>query len=211
MQTLKIEDVKKTFESIKEVILKNKDYLIELDSAMGDGDLGLTMSTGFTAIVDELPKISETDIGAAVMKLGMVMANAVPSTMGTLVATAIMRAGKVVKGSEEITLKEMIDMGDAAIEGIMQRGKSKRGEKTILDALFPGVEGLKSVYENNGDLKAAAKAAYDGAAKGAAETKNMKSIHGRAGWYAEKSIGHQDPGATVGMLLFEGINNYISK
>ena len=209
MEEFKTEDIKKIFKSIRDTILKNKDYLTELDSRMGDGDLGLTMNNGFAAIVDEIEKISEDDIGILLMKSGMIMANAVPSTMGTLVATAIIKAGKTVKGKQQIGLKDTIDMGSAAIDGIMQRGKAKRGEKTILDSLYPALEALQDVYKSKGTFSEAWEKAYEGAAKGVLETKKMKSVHGRAGWYAEKTVGYQDPGAMAGAFIIEGIRNYI--
>lgn len=211
METLKIEDIKNIFKEIENVINENKDYLVSLDAAMGDGDLGLTMSAGFGAIVNELAKVEDTDIGTALGKMGMLMANVAPSTMGTLMATAIMKAGKEVKGRSEIGLKDAVDMGYAAIEGIKQRGKADIGDKTILDALHPGVVELEKAMNDGLSFKESFEKAFKGAEQGAENTKNMVSKFGRAAYYGEKSKGKQDPGATVGMLLFKGIYNCLSK
>lgn len=211
METLKIEDIKNIFKEIENVINENKDYLVSLDAAMGDGDLGLTMSAGFGAIVNELAKVEDTDIGTVLGKMGMLMANVAPSTMGTLMATAIMKAGKAVKGRSEIGLKDAVDMGYAAIEGIKQRGKADIGDKTILDALHPGVVELEKAMNDGLSFKESFEKAFKGAEQGAENTKNMVSKFGRAAYYGEKSKGKQDPGATVGMLLFKGIYNCLSK
>lgn len=211
METLKIEDIKNIFKEIENVINENKDYLVSLDAAMGDGDLGLTMSAGFGAIVNELAKVEDTDIGTVLGKMGMLMANVAPSTMGTLMATAIMKAGKEVKGRSEIGLKDAVDMGYAAIEGIKQRGKADIGDKTILDALHPGVVELEKAMNDGLSFKESFEKAFKGAEQGAENTKNMVSKFGRAAYYGEKSKGKQDPGATVGMLLFKGIYNCLSK
>lgn len=211
METLKIEDIKNIFREIENVINENKDYLVSLDAAMGDGDLGLTMSAGFGAIVNELEKVEDTDIGSVLGKMGMLMANVAPSTMGTLMATAIMKAGKAAKGCTEISLKDAVDMGYAAIEGIKQRGKADIGDKTILDALHPGVVELEKAINDGLSFKESFEKALKGAEQGAENTKNMVSKFGRAAYYGEKSKGKQDPGATVGMLLFKGIYNCLSR
>lgn len=210
MDILKAQEIKDIFKEIKKVMDENKDYLVGLDAAMGDGDLGITMCSGFGAITDELEKVEDDDIGSLVAKMGMVMANAAPSTMGTLMATAMMKAGKAVKGNKEIGLREAIDMGYAAVEGIKQRGKSDIGDKTILDSIYPAVVELDKAYESGMALAQAYNNALKGAEEGVARTKTMMSKHGRAAYYGEKSIGQQDPGATVGMLVIKGISKYLA-
>ncbi|GAA0719230.1 dihydroxyacetone kinase subunit L [Clostridium malenominatum] len=208
MEHINIVQVKEILKKISEVMDEAKDYLIALDGAMGDGDLGLTMSEGFRAIVNEMDKVEGEDIGALIGKMGMVMANTVPSTMGTLMATALMKGGKAIKGLKQITLKDMIDFGQAGIEGIKMRGKAEVGDKTILDSLHPAVESLKKSKESQLDFREAFKDAYEAAEVGAIMTKDIKSKFGRAAYYGEGSIGNQDPGATVGMFLFKAIYEY---
>lgn len=211
MEKLSVTHVKEIFKEIKKVIDENKDFLVRLDAAMGDGDLGITMATGFGAIVKELEKIDDPDVGNVIAKMGMIMANIAPSTMGTLMATAMMKAGKCVKGSTEIGLKEAVDMGFAAIEGIKQRGKSEVGDKTILDSLYPATIELEKAINEGLILSKAFKNALKAAEEGVENTKTMVSKHGRAAYYGERSIGNQDPGATVGMLVIKGICNYLNR
>lgn len=145
-----------------------------------------------------------------IAKAGMIMASSAASTMGTLIATGMMRAGKHVKGLETISIREIAEMGNAAIEGIKQRGKAEIGDKTILDSLYPVVQILEDNKNSDDPLESIFKKAYGASLKGVEETKKMISKHGRASWYGEKSLGKQDPGATVGALIFKAIYNYTS-
>lgn len=206
---LGISEFKDIMKSIKDIMQQNKEYLIELDSAMGDGDLGLTMAKGFVAVSKTMDDFTDKDIGKALFQAGVAMNNTASSTMGTLIATAMMRAGKTVKGKEEVELKEIVEMGFAAVEGIKDRGKAEVGDKTILDSLVPAVEALKESSDNGFPLPTAFEAAYQAAKDGVEATKNMISQHGRARYYGEKSKGKQDPGATVAMLAIEAIWNYL--
>jgi dihydroxyacetone kinase-like protein len=211
MEKFNICHIKSIFEEIRDEVVKNKDLLVELDAVLGDGDLGITMSDGFTVLVEEAKKLNENDIGTLIMRCSMVMANEAPSTLGTLVATAIMRAGKAVKGCTEIGLKEFVHMSNAAIEAIIQRGRAKKGDKTILDSIIPAGVALEEAYKSEKSVSEAINAAYEAACEGVEATKQMKSVHGRAACYGDKSIGHQDGGATLGMLINKGIKNYIDK
>ena len=138
------QEIKEIFIEIRDELIRNKDYLCQLDGVMGDGDLGITMSEGYGKVVEGMDSSSENKAGKLLFHAGTVMAGAAPSTMGTLVATAMMRAGKEVKDAEVIHADDFVRMGQAAIEGIKQRGKAIQGEKTILDALIPAVEAIES-------------------------------------------------------------------
>lgn len=102
-------------------------------------------------------------------------------------------------------------MAHAAAEGIMERGKARRGEKTILDALIPAVEAIEQSVKEAKDMSGIFESAYMAALQGAESTKQMKSVHGRAGWYGDKSIGNQDPGAAACMLVFKAIAQHFNK
>lgn len=132
-----IEDLRTQFKVISAHINANKDLLIELDSALGDGDLGLTMSTGFEAAVEALEADAGEDLGKTLMQVGMAVNNKAPSTMGTLISSAILRAARVVKGKAEFDDQDCVEMAKAAVQGIKDRGKAERGDKTILDSLIP--------------------------------------------------------------------------
>ncbi|MFL0249492.1 dihydroxyacetone kinase subunit DhaL [Clostridium neuense] len=199
------EFLKKVLGEITKVMNEEKNYLIELDGSMGDGDLGLTMSTGFKTMYDEVDNITSEDIGAVMMKLGMKMNSTVPSTMGTLISICFLKAAKEAKGKTEIDLLTASKMGRAAVSGVMERGKAKVGEKTMLDSLDPAVKALEKAAEENEEVKTAFEKAYEAAKQGVENTKQIKSVHGRAAYYGEKSLGRPDSGAVAVMFIFKGI------
>lgn len=211
MNVLLASDIKVIIRIASDVMNENKDWLIELDGAMGDGDLGLTMSTGFSDAADFVENLDETDIGKILMKAGFTIADSVPSTMGTLIASGFMSGGKVVKGKEELGLDEVTQMLKGFVDGIIKRGKAKPGEKTIIDSLYPAYISIQKAKEEGESLEDGISKAYSAAKKGLEDTKKMKSVHGRAAYYGEKSIGKQDPGATVGMLFLSSFDKYINK
>lgn len=207
--TYQIKEIKEIMNSIKEIMDENKDYLIELDQKMGDGDLGLTMSKGFKAACESMPE-DEEDIGALLLKASMAMNNAASSTMGTLVSSGIMQAGKTAKGLTEIDDQTFVKMVEEFVSGIKKRGKAEVGDKTILDAVVPAVESLKSDVGSGTDLAEAMVKALAAAEEGVESTKEMVSQHGRAHYYGEKSKGKVDPGAVAGMLIFKAVKEYLN-
>ncbi len=210
MEQLEITNVKELFSLLNRVIAENRDYLIELDGVMGDGDLGLTMSAVFKAADQFLSDFDGSDIGTMVMKTGMEMSRAAPSTMGTLMATGFMRGGKALKGATILELSGMAAFWKAFVQGIMERGKSSPGEKTIVDALYPVSESLEQSAAEGVLLSQAMTAAAAAAEEGMEKTKTMIAQHGRAAYYQEKSEGIQDPGATVGYIVVKTFSDYIN-
>jgi len=202
MGSLAKDDILKILQNLKALYNDRKDFLVELDGRMGDGDLGLTMSKGFTAAYDELKDTAETDIGKIFMKAGMQMAKAAPSTMGTLMGTGFMRGGKAVAGKSEISTADLADFFQAFVAGIMERGKAKPGDKTIIDALKPAADTLAQLKAQ--DIRQALPEAIVSAQKGLESTKDMIAKHGRIAYYKEQSKGQEDPGATAGVILLKG-------
>lgn len=196
-------DLLKFLKETQDIMCDNKDYLIELDSVVGDGDLGLTMSDGFTAAYKSVEASDETDAGKFLYKAGKAMSTAVPSTMGTLMASGLMQAGKVLKGKTELEISDIVAMFEAYLEGVANRGKAKVGEKTFLDGLDPAVKALKAAVEEGDDLVAAAKKAREAAEAGFEHTTTMIAVHGRAATRGEASKELQDPGAAVAMLIMK--------
>ena len=209
MEQLNIQDIKHIIHDIKIIMDENRNFLIELDSVMGDGDLGITMTNGFSAANEEASKSEEKIPGKLLMKIGMAIAKAAPSTMGTLVATGFMRGGKAIGEIELIGLNELQIFFDAFTNGIMERGKSKPGNKTIIDTLYPATIALSNAQKNNQSLADGITAAFGAAQKGVEDSKQMKAEYGRAGYYQNESIGKQDGGATVGMLILKGFHEYV--
>ncbi|AZO93309.1 dihydroxyacetone kinase subunit DhaL [Halocella sp. SP3-1] len=206
---LKIDEIKGIVKAIRDTMHKKREYLIELDSVMGDGDLGLTMCKGFDSAVEAIESYDGDDIGQGLLKISMSMSNAA-GTMGILLASAIMSAAKASKGKEILEADDLVEMAYAAIEGIKKRGKAKVGDKTILDSLVPAAEALDVAVKEGKELPEAYRAAAEAAAEGVEKTKEMVSQFGRAHYYGEKSRGNQDPGATAALLICQAISDYLN-
>ena len=204
MESLGINELKTIFASLKKIMDENREYLIDLDSVMGDSDLGLTMQKSFEAANTEAQNFSENDIGKQFIKVGMKIAQAAPSTMGTLIATGFMKGGKSVSKREILNIGELAIFFRAFTDGIMHAGKTKPGNKTIIDALDPATTALEKASNENKSIAEGLKEAYQASLQGVENSKQMEAQHGRAAYYREKSIGVQDAGATVGSLLFKG-------
>ncbi|HHV95697.1 MAG TPA: dihydroxyacetone kinase subunit L [Clostridiaceae bacterium] len=202
-------DVKEIFSYISEIMANNKDYLIELDQQNGDGDLGISMSAGFSEVASYLKNTDEKDLGKLFMSCSSKFNEAASSTLGTIISLGMMGMARTLKGKEEANISEVVDALEQGIQRIMDKAKSKPGEKTILDALYPAVEALKA--NSSRGVKEATKAAYEAAAAGSENTRNMKPVHGRAAYYGDKSIGLLDGGSVAGKFIFEGIYRYYSE
>lgn len=197
------DSLKKIITGISNIMAENKNYLVSLDQQNGDGDLGISMASGYKAVKDYVDETDERDLGKLLMKCSSVFNEAAPSSLGTITSFGFMGMAKALKGKEEADLVECADALDAGLNKIMEKANSKPGEKTILDALYPAIEALKA--NAGGDKVTALKLAAEAAAQGSENTKNMRSVHGRAAYYAEKSIGTLDGGSVVGKLIFEAI------
>lgn len=211
MNTLDAKDVRLIFTELANLMEDEKDNLTQLDAAIGDGDLGLTMSKGFAKVDESFESLKETDVGKLLSKAGMTLARAVPSTMGTLMATGLMKGGKAVTGKTVITLSDFAVFLREFVAGIMARGKAEPGDKTILDSLHPAAEALERASGQGQPLAAGLSEAYEAAVQGVENTKNMISQHGKAACFQEKTLGQKDPGATVGMLFLKGFADYASR
>jgi dihydroxyacetone kinase-like protein len=207
---LNTEGIKSILTIIKNIMDENRDSLIELDNIMGDGDLGITMTKAFTAANDEARKSSETDPSKLLVLIGMAMAKAAPSTMGTLVATGFMKGGKAIQGIQIINLHALAIFFQAFTQGIMDRGKSKPGDKTIVDVLHPVALSLIDSSEKGKLISEALSDAYGVAEQAVKDTIQLKAQHGRAAYYQEASIGKQDAGSTVGMFIIKGFHQFTS-
>ncbi len=194
-------DFKKVLTKIALIIEENKDYLIQLDQQNGDGDLGISMTNGFNSISKLSSESEVSNLGALIMPLAINFNETAPSSLGTILSFGLMGMAKQLKGKTDISVLELGEALDAGINNIMLKAKSKRGEKTILDSLIPAIEVIKDQHDN----KDVFELAYNAAKEGSQKTKEMKSVHGRAAYYSEKSIGTLDGGSVVGELIFKGI------
>lgn len=199
--------LKNLMKSFMDIMVENRDYLIDLDSVVGDGDLGLTMSDGFTAAYKAIENFSENDAGKLLYNGGKAMSTAVPSTMGTLMASGFMNAGKILKGKAELQDSDIAELFQAYMDGVAARGKAKIGDKTFLDGINPAVEALKAALQQGDSLAAAAQKAADAAEQAFKNTTTMIAVHGRAATRGEASRALLDPGAAVAMLMMKAFAN----
>ena len=193
----------KLLDELQKIMGENRDYLIDLDRVVGDGDLGLTMSDGFLAAYHAVKDIPETDIGKILYMAGKAMSTAVPSTMGTLMASGLMQAGKVLKGKTEVEREDIATFFMAFEEGVTARGKAKVGEKTFLDGLDPAVEAMRAAFAAGEPLSVVADKAVHAAKEGFEKTTTMIAVHGRAATRGEASRSLEDPGAAVALLMMK--------
>jgi dihydroxyacetone kinase-like protein len=181
------------------VFAGQKDFLSKLDSDIGDGDHGVNMARGFSAVDSALDASPPADIGAAFKTASASLIKTVGGASGPLYGTFFLRFAIAAAGKTELDLAAWTDGIEKGVRGIEQLGKAKQGDKTMLDAWLPALEALKGA----GDLKEALKAASAAAEDGMRATIPLQARKGRASYLGERSIGHQDPGATSTFLLLE--------
>ncbi len=191
------------------IMEEHREELITLDGVCGDSDLGLTMEKGFKAAAKAVMDSEETDLGKLVYQSGKVMSQAVPSTMGTLMASGFMNAGKALKGKESLPFKEIELFFKAYYEGVQKRGGAQEGEKTFLDGLGPALKVFEE--KENGDEAQRAQKALEAAKQGYENTCTMVAKHGRMAIREEKSKKIHDPGARVAVLLVQGYRELLAE
>lgn len=184
---------------------EQKLFLTELDNVIGDGDHGINLARGFDAVKDVMPTFEGKDIGAVMKTIGMKLVSTVGGASGPLYGTAFMKAGAYLNGKQEMNMDDFIGMMEVAIDGIQKRGKAVQGEKTMLDAMIPAYEAMKASYEADVDVKKALDAGVAAAEEGIEYTKTIIATKGRASYLGERSIGHQDPGATSFTLMLKAV------
>src|SRR5512147_205488 len=134
--------------SIASVIGENSAYLTQLDAAIGDADHGANMDRGFKAVMNKMPEISDKDIGTIFKTVGMTLISTVGGAGGPLYGTFFLQAGMKTAGKMELSLSDWYTVLDAALNGVIMRGKAELGDKTMVDALTPAVNSLKQAVES---------------------------------------------------------------
>lgn len=190
-------------EGMAKKIEAEKDYLTQLDNEIGDGDHGINLARGFEAVEKKLPSLAGGDIGALLKGVGMQLVSTVGGASGPLYGTAFMKAGMACKGLTELDGPAFVKAMEAAVDGIKMRGKATEGEKTMLDALCPALKVMQDEVAAGKSLKEALQDAAAVAEKGVEYTKTIIATKGRASYLGERSLGHQDPGATSSLYLLQ--------
>ena len=189
--------------AIAKKIEAEKDFLTQLDNEIGDGEHGINLARGFKSVEEKLSTFADKDIGAILKGVGTQLVSTVGGASGPLYGTAFMKAGNVCKGKTELTDAEFAAALEAAINGVKMRGKAVEGEKTMLDALCPAYKALKDGLDAGKNLVDALSDGVDAAANGVEYTKTIIATKGRASYLKERSLGHQDPGATSSLFMLQ--------
>ncbi|MGZ8631978.1 MAG: dihydroxyacetone kinase subunit DhaL [Actinomycetota bacterium] len=186
-------------------IAENKDYLTELDSAIGDADHGINMNRGFQAVLGKLDAAPPGDVGALFKTVGMTLVSTVGGAGGPLYGTLFLQLGMATAGKGEITAEDWSAALAAAVSGVQARGKAEPGDKTMVDALIPARDAFTAALADGAELPAALRRSADAAEEGMTATIPLVARKGRASYLGERSAGHQDPGATSSSLLLRTV------
>lgn len=196
----------KWLENTAAVMKENKEYLTQLDSPIGDADHGINMNRGFKKVMEKLPGVADKDIGNILKTTGMTLISSVGGASGPLYGTFFMRGGMAVDAKEELTGDDLAAMLQAAVDGVVQRGRAQPGDKTMVDAWLPAMKALRETLDGDNDNTIAALSqAVAAAEQGMKDTIPLQAKKGRASYLGERSIGHQDPGATSSYLMLKAL------
>jgi len=203
------DEVISILERVASDVPKHAEELRELDARIGDGDLGFTVTKGLSAVAEALPALKGQPPGDQLAKAGMAFNRAASSTFGVLFATALMRGGRELRDKESPGAGDVAAVGRAALQGMMERGKAKLGDKTLLDALAPAVEAFDTAQREGASLAECAERAIEACERGVKATEAMQSRVSRASWLGERSIGVQDPGATAVLRMLRAAVDWV--
>lgn len=188
---------------LHKVYAENKAYLTELDAAIGDADHGINMNRGFSAVVAELENDTPGGNSSLLKTVAMTLIKTVGGASGPLYGTFFLRAATACAGKESLAPADVIALFKAGLEGVVQRGKAELSDKTMVDALSPAVAAMQKACDAGAGLKEVLSDGAAAAESGMKNTIEMLARKGRASYLGERSIGHQDPGATSSFLLLK--------
>jgi phosphoenolpyruvate---glycerone phosphotransferase subunit DhaL len=197
------EDVLRWLSALQKVFAENRQQLTDLDSAIGDGDFGISLDRGFTAVQAELTANPPADIRAVFQNVATVLIKTMGGSSGPLLGTFFLRAGAACADKSELTPADVVALFQAGVGGLQQRGKAALGDKTMLDALLPAVDAMRGALEAGSGLADILERGAAAAEAGMRATISMEARKGRASYLGERSVGHQDPGATASYLLVQ--------
>ena len=199
------EDTLRWLERIADVLHENAAYLTRLDSPIGDADHGTNMDRGFRSVRDKFPTMTTMDSSGQLKTVGMTLVSTVGGASGPLYGTAFLRASAAIANKSELTSADIVAMLEAFLGGIIARGKASTGEKTMVDALTPALQTAKQALNEGASLAELTTRTAAAAEEGMKATIPMLATKGRASYLGERSIGHQDPGATSSWLILRSL------
>jgi dihydroxyacetone kinase-like protein len=192
-------------EKLSGVMKDNKEFLTELDAAIGDADHGINMDRGFGKVLEKLPSVRDKDVGTILKTVGMTLMSSVGGASGPLYGTFFMKGGMALDGREEIDAASLVTFLEAGIQGIVQRGRAEQGDKTMYDVWAPVLQTVETAVDGGKTLEEAMAGAVEAAEKGVEDTIPLQARKGRASYLGERSIGHRDPGAVSSCLMIRAL------
>jgi dihydroxyacetone kinase-like protein len=197
------DDVLEWIKACAAVLEQNRDYLTQLDAAIGDADHGANMDRGFKAVRAKMPEMADKDVGTIFKTVGMTLLSTVGGAGGPLYGTFFLQAGVKSAGKMELGLEDWLLALQAAVDGVIMRGKAELGDKTMVDALTPAVEALKKAVADGISMSQALRDSAEAAKRGMEATTPLVARKGRASYLGPRSADHQDPGATSSYLVLQ--------
>lgn len=196
-------------EKLNTVYTDKKEYLTELDAAIGDADHGINMNRGFKKVIEKLPTVKEEDIGTILKTVGMTLMSSVGGASGPLYGTFWMKGGMLLIDKEELETDDFLKFIKAGVEGILIRGRPEKGDKTMYDLWAPVLEKMEEEAAAGTELTPMIEKVLPVAEKALADTIPLQARKGRASYLGERSIGHQDPGATSSFYMLETLRQVL--
>lgn len=199
------DDVVRMVRTFAATVAEQKEYLTELDSAIGDADHGINMDRGMKAVIAKIDGQPPTDVGALLKTVGMTLVSTVGGAGGPLYGTLFLQLGTATAGKETLEAPDWAAALDAAVTGVQARGKAELEDKTMVDALIPARDAYHQALEEGATFTDALRRSAAAAEDGVKATVPLVARKGRASYLGERSAGHQDPGATSSWLLLKTI------
>ncbi|MGZ8606645.1 MAG: dihydroxyacetone kinase subunit DhaL [Actinomycetota bacterium] len=199
------DDVVRMIRAFAATVAEQKEYLTELDSAIGDADHGINMDRGMKAVITKIDAQEPTDVGALLKTIGMTLVSTVGGAGGPLYGTLFLQMGTATAGKETLEAPDWAAALDAAVTGVQARGKAVLEDKTMVDALIPARDAYRQALEEGASFADALRRSTAAAEDGMKATVPLVARKGRASYLGERSAGHQDPGATSSWLLLKTI------
>ncbi len=195
---------------IESSVRTERDHLVQLDAAIGDGDHGTNMARGFEAVVQALANDSGSPPGRVLIVAGRTLVSTVGGASGPLWGSALRSGGRALGDQTTFEAGQLVEVLAAALASVKDLGTAARGDKTMVDALEPAVETLRERLGAGDSLPAAIDAAANAAEAGMRSTIPLQARKGRASYLGERSVGHQDPGATSTALIIRALQRAVA-
>jgi len=212
VQDFSIDTIGLIVKTMADVAIANEKYFSELDSAAGDADFGVSLASGFRAVLNQWTEIDRSSIGSFLMKVGLIITSHVGGCSGPIWGTGFIRAGMISKGKTSVTLSDLVTMLRSSVEGIMARGGAQLGDKTLLDALAPIIDTFETWSRKEPtDLIKAFQDANSAATKTIESTRDWVAKRGRQSFTGERSRGTLDPGIVAIATMMQSITSELKK